>query len=76
MSEHNLAKFLKVAGGLALAVPALTACKACCAAKGACAAQSDAPDAKPAAGCGAVNRAAMAQGAAKEAKSGCCAAAQ
>lgn len=55
MSETNLRKFLKVAGGLALAAPALSACDAicgaCCAAKGACSAYAEGADGDHEAGC-------------------------
>ena len=80
MPENRLASFLKVAGGLALAAPALSACDAicgaCCAAKGCCAAYSEG------AGCCAASksRADMAEEAmaddAGEEYAGCCAAAE
>ena len=43
MAENNLSKFLKVAGGLALAAPALSACGGCgaCSAYSCCAASGE-----------------------------------
>jgi hypothetical protein len=60
MSDNPLLKFLKVAGGLALAAPALAACDRLCGACGACSAETATADDH--AGCGAAtSRDAMAE---------------
>ncbi|MCB2065515.1 MAG: hypothetical protein KDE15_02615 [Erythrobacter sp.] len=67
MPDNALASFLKVAGGLALAAPALSACDRAC---GTCSAQTAPANPHPASlhpGCGAVSRQSMAQDAATEA---------